>query len=246
MSDLAVTADYRIQFAVSGHLYQVSAILAQSFVILLRILAGYLLVAPHAVKGLQERILGDIHLLEYSGARCGALVKEGQIHMFNADIFIAELFCLLFRVHKDQLEPSGGIHLVAASGHLRKFFQSLFKFCRYNVAVFPHVFEKFRYQPVFLLHESKMEMFPVYLLMAFLDTYILTVHYRALRVLCVLFYVHIIASHCPCPDPFTRDFASHPADNKLKNLQAFLSCSFIVKREKQKVNTFLALNWLEC
>ena len=46
-----------------------------------------------------------------------------------------------------------------------------------------------------------------YLLMTFLYTYILTVNDRCLRILCVFFYVHSIASHCPLPDddpPFQR------------------------------------------
>ena len=197
---LAVTAYYRVKLTVSGHFNQISAVLAKRFIILFRILAGDFLVSSNAFQRFEERVFSNIHIFEYGSAWSSFLIKQRKIHMLYADILVSELFSFLFRIHKKLLESSGGVHLVTAACDFRQFIKAFLQFSDYSAAVFTHVFQKFRDQPIILLHKSKMEMFPVYLLMTFLYTYILTVHYRALRILCVFFYVHSIASHCPLPD----------------------------------------------
>ena len=64
MSDLAVTADHRIELAFSCHLYEVSAVLVQRIVVFLRILACHSLVAAHFVERIQEFFLIDAVSLE--------------------------------------------------------------------------------------------------------------------------------------------------------------------------------------
>ncbi len=50
VADLGITSNDRIQLALPGHLHQVAAILVQRVIVLLRILGGHPLVAPHLAQ----------------------------------------------------------------------------------------------------------------------------------------------------------------------------------------------------
>ena len=67
--DLRVTPDDRIQLAVSCHLDQISAVLVQRVVVLLRILTCNPLIAAHLIERIQETVFAHTVSSENRGAR---------------------------------------------------------------------------------------------------------------------------------------------------------------------------------
>ena len=192
VTDLSVTSDDRIQLAFPCHLDKVPAVLVQCVVSLLRILAGHPLVSAHLIQGVQEAVLAHSVSPEDLGARRIPLIQKRHIQMFYADVFILQLPRLLLRVEQKLLEPSGRIHLVRASADLRQFVQLCLNRAYDFAYVDIGIGQQFRDQPVLLLQQRHMEMFPVDLLMPLLNGDVLAIDDRLLCFLCVFLDVHML------------------------------------------------------
>ena len=62
MTDLIISADHRIDLALSGSLHQIIAVFFQSIIGGLRIITGHTLVSPHLGQCLQKTLSGNLAL----------------------------------------------------------------------------------------------------------------------------------------------------------------------------------------
>ena len=110
MSDLSVSANYRIKLSFSGHLYQIPPVLIQCVVILFRVLTCHSLISSHLIQCLQEFIFRDAVSFENFCGRCVSLVQQCQIKMFHTDILVLHFLCFFLRIQKELLQSSCGVH----------------------------------------------------------------------------------------------------------------------------------------
>ena len=81
MADLLVTANHRVQLAVPGHLNQISAVLVQRVIVLLRILACYSLVPAHLIERIEERLVDGFALQSYDYNEYIVEIRERLAHV---------------------------------------------------------------------------------------------------------------------------------------------------------------------
>ena len=221
MADLRVTADHRVQLPLPGRLHQVPAVLGQSLIALLRVLAGDPLAAPDLGQGLEELLLVDAVAAEDGGAGGAVLLHQGQVQVLHGDVLVLELLRGLLRVHQELGEAAAGVELVAASGDLGQTVDLPLDIPHQGVHIQPHVGQQPGHQPLPLAQQGQVEVLPLQLLLAVLDGDILAVGDGRLGVLGILIKIHssCLLAGAPASPPrpwFHFMFIVHPFDAVVK------------------------------
>ena len=97
MTNFIISTDDGIQLAFPCHFHQVAAVLGQGLVVILGILAGNLLVPPHAFQSLEELVRINAVLAEDGRTGRPFLRQQRQINVLHADVFILEFISFLPR-----------------------------------------------------------------------------------------------------------------------------------------------------
>ena len=88
-ANLLFPSDHRIQVPFASELGQVLRVLVQGLVLVLRVLTGHALPAPHIFQGLQHIVLRHSDTLQRRSR--GVVLRERQQEMFRADVFVVHL-----------------------------------------------------------------------------------------------------------------------------------------------------------
>ncbi len=119
-----VTTDNRVQLSLAGQSCEIAAVLLQGLVGSFGVLAGDSLVASDLLQGGKEALPGDVQPLEELG-----LLRDGQQHVLDAEVFVVEPLHLGFGTGQDLGEPLGDVDLSGGGAgplHLGELGQGLF------------------------------------------------------------------------------------------------------------------------
>ena len=162
VSNLVVAADHRVELMVLCKFNQILAVFGERVIGFLRRVAGHAGVAAHAGQRGQEGVLLNAKALEDILHGVVGPVQNRKHDMLDGNILVLHPVGFFFRRSQDCIHVCGNIdfpRLTARAGHAWDA-GNLFRHCALDgVAVYMHLFQQLRDQPVALLQQSRHEVF---------------------------------------------------------------------------------------